>query len=282
MSEMIGEDNIQQYLTAFADGELDAAQILAVLDYLAEHPDGLRLMQTQQRLRLAADRAVRTLTPPPSADLRRRLEALAPPATPWHRRMNWRLPAVAASFLVVGMVVGRMLLAPRPSVQQPIVVAAKEMDEDAVPAVTVAHAMRIHADCSRLQEGLHTAGYPKELKGLADSVARDLVRTEPYPDLSGLGYRYIGAGPCADPLKDTIHLLYRSAAPGSKHAVSVFVQLHRGQLPINPGKLYVVSGPRSPFPMYAWRTEHIVYFLIADDEATVREARQAIAGAPPL
>lgn len=280
---MIGEDNIREYLTAFADGELDAGQILSVLDYLAEHPEGLQLMRTQQRLRIAAERAIRASTPPLPEQLRRRLEALVPQPTsettrPWYRRIGWGLPLAAAAFLLTGLIAGRTLLAPNPDARRHEFVEA----DAPIPATTVAHATRIHADCSRLQRGLHTAGYPRELAGLADSVAKDLGESSPYPNLSKIGYAYVGAGPCEAPLADTVHLLYQSTKPGHKRTVSVFAQPFKDQFRLNPGKLYDVAGPRSPFPLYAWRTEHVVYFLIADNESAIREARQAIAMAPPL
>jgi hypothetical protein len=89
-----------------------------------------------------------------------------------------------------------------------------------------------------------------------------------------------GAGPCGKPLPGTAHLLYRSVRPGSVKAVSVFVQSWHGQYPLGAGRLYTVSVASSPFPMLAWRTESVVYFLLADDEATERAAASLIRGAP--
>lgn len=286
MSERIGKDNIREYLTAFADGELDAAQTLRVLDYIEEHPEGMQLVRTHQHLRLAADRTVRAHTPPTPENLRRRLETLASaaPATrsPRMRLVGRRWPAVAAACLVAGALIGRSLPGTGPFTP-PAPTAPLAIDNaEPIPATTVAHATRVHADCSRLREGLHAAGYPRELAGLADAVTLDLGGDDPYPDLSGLGYRFVGAGPCADPLQDTVHLLYVSTAPGHQQNVSVFAQRNADQFPLEPGKLYVVSGPRSPFPMYAWETKQVVYFLIADSESTIRAARQAIAAAPAL
>ncbi len=279
MSEPIGEDNIREYLTAFADGELDAARILTVLDYLALHPEALEMMRVQQRLRLAAERAVRGLSPPTPEALRRQLEAMTPdlpPATasPIARVTHrwWMMPIIAAALLVGGMLAGHFIVPPRSThslVQGP----------DAVPDDVVAHASRIHADCSRLADALHSAGYPKELAGLALLVKSELKSEYPYPDLSAIGFRLVGAGPCADPMADTAHLLYRSTGAGHESALSVFVQPYKGQFALEKGKFYVVSGPRSPFPVHAWRTSRLVYFLIADDEAVEAKARATLATA---
>lgn len=46
-----------------------------------------------------------------------------------------------------------------------------------VPATLVVQASRVHADCSRLTAGLHTAGYPKEMGALRQ--AGDLLVPEP-------------------------------------------------------------------------------------------------------
>ncbi len=76
-----GEPNILEQLTAFADGELDAAQNLGVLRYIASHPEALELMDQEQRLRMAARRVVRDRTPAATPALRARIEALAASAS---------------------------------------------------------------------------------------------------------------------------------------------------------------------------------------------------------
>ena len=289
MAEAIGEHNIHEYLTAFADGELDASAILSVLDYLETHPEGLQLMRNQQRLRLAAERAVRTDTPPVPGTLRRRVESLAAAAAtpapapaagvprPRSRPGRWRLPAVAAASLLAGLLVGRSVLAPGPATR---VVVAPTAAEPVVPATLVVHASRVHADCSRLTSGLHTAGYPKALGGLRRAVQDDMGGADPYPNFSAIGFEFVGAGPCAAPLADTVHLLYRARGRDGHEAISVFVQLNTGQFQLQADKLYLVSGPRSAFPMFAWRTDSVVFFLLGDDLDTAEKARDLIVGAP--
>ena len=283
MAGPIGEHNIHEYLTAFADGELDASAILSVLDYLAAHPEGLELMRNQQRLRVAAGRAVRAGAPPVPAALRQRIESLAsastaavprPPAGP--RPSRWRIPLVAAAFLLAGLLAGRWVLAPKPTT--PVVVAPAR--DPIVPVSLVVQASRVHADCSRLTAGLHAAGYPKEMSGLSRAVQEDLGSDNPYPDLSDIGFEYVGAGPCSAPLQNTIHLLYLSKDRAKHKAVSVFVQPNTGQFELRPGNLYLLSGPRSTFPVFAWRSDSVVYFLVTDDPDTADKARELIAGSP--
>lgn len=274
MWEPIGPDNIGEYLAAFADGELDAAQTLAVLNYLHGRPELLEALRTQQRLRVAAERAIRVSSPPVPDEVRRRIEAMAvaqPPAAaaaPWRRR--WVMPAVAAALLVGGVLAGRFAFPPR--TKPPVVATA-----DVVPPTLVAHASRVHADCSRLGGAMHTAGFPTELGGLAALVKSDLNSQDAHPDLSPIGFEFIGAGPCAAPLAGTAHLLYRSTTPGHPRWMSVFVQPFSGQFALDQGKIYDLSGPRSPFPVLAWRTGRVVYFLIGDDPDATDRGRTNLA-----
>ncbi len=268
-------------LSAFADGELDAAATRHLLRHLLDDPAAVERLRAYQRLTTAARRAVAAATPPPSEALRSRLSQLAPPtvtadaARPVVRRGPWAGPgraAVAASLLLGGLAVGYRAARPTPPVEHPAA--------DVLPASVVAHAESIHADCSRLALGLHAGGYPADVAGLAADVEHDLGTLNPYPDLRPIGFGFRGGGPCGHPLADAAHLLYRSVRPGSLAAVSVFVQPWHGQYPLAPGRLYTVSVPQSPFPMLAWRTDRVVYFLLADNEATERSAVNLIRAAP--
>jgi anti-sigma factor RsiW len=134
MDKILKESNLHEYLTAFADGELDAGQILAVLNRLSNHPEALEMMRGQQQLRLEAHRVVLDNTPPVPIDLRQRIQAMAeqtdksigispnrgntPPSSknspPRPRNQLW---AVAAVSFLLGIVVGN-LLARHPSPHQ--------------------------------------------------------------------------------------------------------------------------------------------------------------------
>jgi hypothetical protein len=287
MADVSGDENFRLKLTAFADGELDPRLTLEVLDYLIINPDELRWVRDQQRLTLAARQALGGPTSGAPAWLRERIAAMT--QAPGNAisgsndlisigrrpRRGWFTFATAAAvLLLVGIFLGRRWT---PRDARPVVVAPNESSAPVIPAALVVHASRVHADCSRVA-ALHTAGFPKSQGVLAESVERDLHGSAPYPDLRPIGFRYVGAGPCADPLKDTIHLLYRSMKPGSPAAVSLFVQSYNEQFDLKTGTVYTVSGNRSAFPMVVWRTDRVVYFLLADDEKTEEKALALIQG----
>lgn len=122
MIGLLREDNIGQYLSAFADGELDAQGMLLVLDHLAAHPESIGLIREQQLLRLAAQRTFRGETPAAPDALQNTVAQLAAAA----RRENagrrvgsrrvpglrWPLYVVATLLLILGGLVGRYLLQP--------------------------------------------------------------------------------------------------------------------------------------------------------------------------
>ncbi len=62
--------------------------------------------------------------------------------------------------------------------------------------------------------------------------------------------------------------------------ISLFAQRDRGQFGMKAGRLYCVRGTNDVCPMYAWRTDRVVYFLIADDEPTLAAARPKVRSAP--
>ena len=282
--------SLRDELSAFVDGELDPVATEHLLRHLVAHPEALETLRRHQQLTTNARRAVRGRTPSPSESLRERLGQmmgaalpavrLAPQPRSWTMRAwGTLLPYSAAALvlLAIGVWVGHYSGRSRGPALQP---GLDTTTADVLPAVAIAQAEEIHGFCSRLADGLHTAGYPAEVAALASSVEHDLNSDRPYPDLLPIGYRYRGAGPCGVPLGDTIHLLYRSVQPGSVKAVSVFVQPWHGQFALDEGRLYTVSVASSPFPMLAWRTDRVVYFLLADDASTLRKAVTLIRGAP--
>ena len=266
-------------LSAFADGELDPAATRRLLRQLADDPAAADAVRQVQQLSADARHAVRRSTPAPSADLLERLRAMAPAdvmpaATRRPVAWSWAARSVAAAVLLAaGVWAGhRWATAARPAGGGP--------SADVLPAAVVAQAEEVHGYCSRLAQGLHAGGYPAAVAALAPAVAADLHSDHPYPDLRSIGYRYRGAGPCGRPLADTAHLLYRSARPGSVDAVSVFVQPWHGQYPLDADRVYTVSVATSPFPMLAWRTDHVVYFLLADTADAERSAAALVRGTP--
>jgi anti-sigma factor RsiW len=287
MTETRDDDHIHEKLSAFADGALDAAQSLEVVEYLAAHPEAVGWLRDHQRLTAAARRVLKGTGEVPASLTAKitglRLEAEVQRAVgdaggmrsgSWWRA-HWWQGIAALILLAAGVWIGQERA--RPVADEPTKYGERG-EAVVIPASVVSHASQVHADCSRLAEALHSAAFPQSQGKLAADIEADLKSAHPYPDLGSMGYRFTGAGPCGDPLSNAVHLLYHSERPGSIATVSVFVQEYTGQFPLKEGEVYTVSVAASPFPMLAWRTERVIYFLIADNARTEREALRVIRG----
>lgn len=303
MIDPLGEHNIEDFLTAFADGELDAAHRLAVIDYLQSHPEACEYLRDRERLRQSAQRVVladQTANAIPQA-LKDRLNAIAagdnlPPSHGLRRLWPRGLGIIAAS-ATIGFAIGTLWSRPSgpalhpqassptssvTSTTVPVSLTAEAVDlrDAAIPPTLVRAAAYVHVDCSRVADRLHSGGYPEDLGPLAKLVETDLRSDAPQPDLTSIGYQFVGAGPCAKPLEGTVHLLYKKTGPEPRATISVFAQAYRGQFGLQPGRMYCIANEESIFPTCAWRSRDVVYFLIADDVSSALSARRAIPSAP--
>ena len=258
MDKILNESNIHEYLTAFADGELDAAQILAVLNYLATHPEALEMMRGQQQLRLEADRVVRDNTPPVPNELRQRIQSMAEKTD----TLVEKAPIPSATPVSSNT-------SPRRRKHVWFMVA--------IPPTLITSVTKIHVDCSRFEPQLHAGPFPTAppYDTLAKEVKEEFHSQVPYPDLSSIGYSLIGAGPCRKPLENTVHLLYGSTKPTVRDTLSIFVQPYTAQVQVEPGHMILVSGD-VPHPMFVWRSDRAVYFLVTDDLETADKAREVM------
>ncbi len=291
MSDPLGQENLREYLTAFADGELDATQILAVLEHIRAQPETLDLITEQQKLRVAAMRTIRQTAPRVPDTLRARIAELAstasveptpkPSAVP-RVSATWRFwfPLLAATgCLVLGISIGYLTMRARGGTSERVAELPKADD---VPLSTVAAVTGVHVDCSRFAAHLHDGRIPKELGELSAAIQLDFSEDRRYPDLSAMGYKLVGAGPCRNPVENTVHLLYRSAVKDLNDTLSLFVQAADAQPGLEIGKSYLLSDPASAHPMFAWRTPRAVYFLVGDEMETAERARGALAVAAKL
>ena len=310
MNAPLGPHNVHEFLSAFADGELNAAQNLAVLDYLESHPEAFAYLRDRQLLRQSAQRIAtkdqRDRAMPDA--LKARLNQLAAdgdgdgagpsppppggrPAPHAHRR--WWPRYLGALAIAASLSIGFTIGAARPPKRRGVAevpatrdarppLTADEIDarDAAVPVTLIRAAVNVHVDCSRVEERLHGGGYPVDLGPLKPLVKADLGSGLDRPDLSALGYHFVGAGPCSKPLKDTVHLLYKKDGPEPRATISLFAQRYDGQFELSRGRMYCIRGESATFPMWAWRTERVVYFLIADDMPTVVAAGRIIPSAP--
>ena len=274
------DDDIRALLTAFSDGELDAAQNERALEYLRIHPEALITLEQEQRLRIAARRAILNATPAAPDELKTKIAAMAV-SEPLKMSSDFvddshrgrRITAVffaCAASVAMGITIGYVA---QPRAKPPIVSSASPPGP--VSVSTIADITRLHVDCSRMLT-VHTGGYPQALDGLADVVEQELNRDKPYPDLSSMGYAFVGAGPCYRPLENTVHLLYKSTKPWINDTLSVFVQPYTGQYPIDPGKAYRIGAENAPHPVLVWRTDQAIYFVVGDNQGVVDKACQKI------
>jgi anti-sigma factor RsiW len=269
-------------LTAFADGELDADLRAAVLEYLAAHPEQAARLVDEAHFRQAVARSMERAAPPAPAELRQRIERLTaeplredrplvadrPAPGPIPIRQNsrgangslfrWVAALAALVCLVSGLVIGRMS-------------GKDSAGTRPLPASLVSELTHTHVDCSRAPS-LHNAPFPKELGNLEGPLKTYLGRPVPYPDLRPIGYEYVGAGPCAKPLENTAHLLYRSTREPITDTVSLFVQPFVGQVNIQEGKVYWAAGKDAAHPLMVWRKDGLVLYLVGDAPQPVSAA----------
>ena len=269
------DDDLIESLTAFADGELDAAQTAAMWAYLADHPErhaALTWLRDQQKLTLAARKVARHDTP---ADLRDRVAAMnaakAQTATSLRRSGVWGrigYPLAAAAGLAIGLSLATVFVRPARAAE-------------VLPGKLVTAVARVHADCSRLPETLHNATFESTDATLATTMKASLGTNTATPDLQPAGFRFVGADHCLGNRTPIVHLLYRSTDVSSVAAVSVFVQADTGKYAaLEAGRVYRVSSTTSPFPTLAWKSSGVVYVLLADDDNTENAVLQTMHPTP--
>jgi anti-sigma factor RsiW len=290
MSQEAQEDESLLSLSALADGEADeltADQREAVLRQLATQPHAATQLAAEVRLRQAVSRCISESAPSPSDALRQRIADLAGqiasdrPSTelaavpaPIRRSLGrswmiWPAAAAALVFLAIGLWLGTAMRGESANAVGP------------VPASLVADVTHIHVDCSRAPD-LHTAAFPRELGSLQGSLEKYLGRPVPYPDLSSIGYEYIGAGPCAKPLDHAAHLLYRAKGGPITDTVSLFVQQDGPLNKLGPGKVYWAAGKDAAHPMIVWRRDNMTFYLVGDADKPVLEAAAVMGVGTPL
>jgi len=227
MAEQMGESELRERLSALADGELDAAQTAEVLRQIAGRGDLAAELEQHLRLNEASRRVIQAQTPPASAALRAKILALPVDSdrAESRRMIGWPMVwSAAAAALIFGLLIGYFASAHHG--EGPAIVASAPQP---VPATLVEGLTRTHVDCSRFAAALHSAPFPAALGDLAADLRADLSSDKPYPDLTKMGYKFVGAGPCGSSMPGTVHLLYHSMAKTLNDSVSIFVQANTGQ-----------------------------------------------------
>jgi anti-sigma factor RsiW len=282
------DDNLLDDLLALMAGELDAAQAQAVLTRLAGRPDAaelLRRAEARAAMMNAARRATDIQTPATlradiEAMLERETAATAPMPLPITRsRRPWRALLAVAAGIGVGVMGSAWFYSTRPS--PPAREVATTQPQGVLPDEWLVRAGRIHGECSRLPEGLHAKSFAATDATLSAAVKVDLRTQSDAPDLTAAEFKFAGAGPCPASRYKTSHLLYRSTRQGSYVTVSLFAQVDVGQFEgLESGRVYRASPASAPYPILAWRSGGVVYFLVGDSNSVVNRVLQVLKPTP--
>lgn len=289
MTGPLNDENLLDHLLALTAGELDAAQTQAVLVKLAGRPDREKLLrQVEAHLGMveAAQRATQVETP---AALRADIEAMmdretssaaAPIASGTRGRRAWTSYVALAAGVAIGVMGTAWFVTSRPSA--PTGAVATTQPKRAVSDEWLVRAGRIHGECSRLPEGLHANSFTATDATLSAAVRVDLRSDADAPDLTAAEFKFAGAGPCPASRYKTTHLLYRSTRKGSYVTASLFVQADVGQFDLlEAGRVYRASPSSAPYPIFAWRSGGVVYFLVGDSESVANRVLQVLKPTPP-
>jgi anti-sigma factor RsiW len=271
VKEMMSEVPGELELMAYADGELDAAAAARVRAHVASNPAAANKVALHNKLREAGRRAAQGIAVPPG--LLQRVEALAAAQSPERAatrtsdaaRPRWRIGfrMAVAAVLVLGVSL---------AVWMQVNGGADVVRGSAVvPVEWVSSTSKVHINCAK-HEAHFAPQFSRTLHELPGSLREYLGHDATCPDLSKLGYEFVGCGPCTVPGGKTAHLLYKHAGGGGGGPVSLFVQLDKGQLPLADGKVYLSKDAGDGTEMIIWRGQGVVYYLVGENDEQLTSA----------
>ncbi len=277
----MNDETDMSLLAAYADGELDEAQRTRVEQMLLERPELAEEMLHLRALRSAVGEKLRVLSPGAPLPLRENVRALfdqstaRPVSETRQARRYWPIALAAGIAIFLGIAA---LLRMTGQSGAPVSPAKNVVVVDRVRLASRIDWMHNH--CSELSGHSGNRGFPHEIGSLAPVVREFIGHDAMTPDLSSLGYFFEGAAACTVPGGKTLHLLYRTSDVPAQH-VSVFAQDDQGQLDAAPDKVFVLSGDGSGHPILAFRDGVTVYYLIADNYASLRSTCDRIGHPAP-
>lgn len=284
--------DMKRMIEAYADGELSPDERVLVAERLAADPSAMRQVVQVEKLRAACRRVMTRQCPKCPAELRRRLQesaihepmrstaaALPVGEGPVRRAADhggWRisfgqwLPLAAAAMFFLAAVVALQIGSNRPSLG----------DGAILPVSQVEQFQWRHTRCSRQIDDLaRSEQLARPIEQVPAAIA-DLLGQAPVAvlDLSALGYRFEGAGPCNIPGHKAVHLIYRAdEQTGRQDTLSLWIQPDEQQLNIAPETLHQITGDQAAHPMLVWRHGGMIYYLVGDSDQGVRDAAQTLA-----
>ena len=308
MNEPVTNKMLREALLAVADGEADVAQRELAFAAMAERPELARFVLDQQKLRSAVGRTM-TSMPEVPAGLRERIAAQAnavpqaaatavpmaaesdassrsaQSAPPLARLAPWFPSAVAAMLCVVAALMfmsSRQQPSPSDRVS-PLVQQGPPTNVDSIHVVgsDVVEGLSFrHVSCSRLLSSLNdSVKFPTEVKNVPKAIG-DYLGRSPYGvlDLSALGFKFEGAGPCAVPGSTAVHLIFRPIDRTHRDdALSLWSQPDDGSVNIKPDTMYQPAGESALHPIMLWKHADMLYYLVGDESEMVSKAAHQLA-----
>jgi len=276
VKEMMNEVPGELELMAYADGELDAAAAERVRAHVASNPAAANKVALHNKLREAGRRAMaQGVAVPPG--LLARVEEMAAAQLPERgarqmsdaRSSRWRIGFGMAIAAVLVLGIGSVVVFMQVNRGAEVVRGSA-----VVPVEWVNSTAKVHINCAK-HEAHFSPQFSRTLHELPGSLREFLGHDATCPDLSKLGYQFIGCGPCTVPGGKTAHLLYKHAGGGGGAAggpVSLFVQLDKGQLPLADGKVYLSKDAGDGTEMIIWRGQGVVYYLVGETDDQLASA----------
>jgi hypothetical protein len=134
-----------------------------------------------------------------------------------------------------------------------------------------------HTRCSRRLQSLYRSGeFPTEVAKMPKAIAGCIGKKPCHSlDLSRLGYHFSRAGECQAPGRRSVHLVYRDATEGD--SISLWVVDYTGRPQIQPGILYQGDPADAPHPIFFWRQDDLLFYLVGDSFDLTRTAAQILA-----
>lgn len=293
----------KKYLAAFADGELDVDQNLRLLEYMKMDPNATARVTHQQQLRDSVCRCMSAdCSSMPDALKQSVIQMFESPTQesvdenaviariPPYQVTAW-LSSIAA---LVAITLSLMLYLNQPhtnpSFANSPVAAAQHMPgfniyaaASMLPTAQVNRFVNQHVSCAeQISRLMHFANNPTSIEEVP-KVVSDHLGMQSYPclDLSSIGYKFAGVGPCHIPGNKAAHLIYKSTNPQAaayNDTISLWIAPDDGSLNLAPNKVFRIRGPESDHPLITWRHNNLIYYMVGDSYPNVQKAYVTLNG----